>query len=769
MSRPKLLPTTGAQAKVEVPPGWFITISAVSRKTYNQLITCDFEVQGTAQSHYIVNKWGQVNAKMQDLDSSEDVVTIIPQEESIVFELNAYFSTTASVKGEALRADKYRSSRLNILGTQKPPNAPKDFPDYSTFVIFVEDAPPTTQVAGAPEYDDSLITVNIIKGEVPPPPPDTGSQALAQTGKDAIDAFINVYTDPTKPGPTIPPEVIIPPPPRPPTPQLPVCIIGAGVAGLYIAMMLDSLGIKYEITEGSGRTGGRLYTHNFPKNSGKYQYYDVGAMRYPETTFMTRTFDLAKKRLGITMLPYLRANDNAFLSYNRVSITKAENKQKDLVKEDVFKVSVKNDGYVPEDYFEQGTGVFWDQILGELRQYFVDYSFPVAFDKLKQLEDHSVTSYLLLVKKIPYPVVKWWETMESRTGLFDQSLVETVLASLVFMDPNMTGKEVNWWCFDGGSEVVHKAMTDRISTKPQHFMRVTAIKESDNGQTLTVSFDSTHNPRPSAQGRTEKKYSQVISTMSFGCLRMVDLEHLYLSYGQRNAIRQLTYTPSIKIGLQFKTAWWEKLGIVGGQSSTDRPVRDIVYPSYGPDASHPNNQKSNCMIAAYNGMQDSQRLGGLMKGKDTPEERIMLDLVMRDLAAVHKVDVEKLWDEYEDYYPWDFYRDEFQLGAFCQFGPNQFKYTYPYVTQPGSKDQRFHFAGDATSTFHGWVAGALNSAWRAVLGMLLAHPELNPNPNEDIIAKFKKEWGDSEEWDQRTLATHTYLGRELNKLNLQSP
>jgi hypothetical protein len=203
-------------------------------------------------------------------------------------------------------------------------------------------------------------------------------------------------------------------------------------------------------------------------------------MRYPETTFMTRTFELAKKRLGLTMLPYLRANDNAFLSYNGVSITKAENKQKDLVKEDVFKVSVANDGYVPEDYFKQGTGVFWDQILGDLRQNFVDYPFPVAFEKLKQLEDHSVTSYLLLVKKIPYPVVKWWETMESRTGLFDLSLVETVLASLVFMDPNMkddvTGGALSSYplsiClfpvltlyYSGGSEVLHKAMTDTILT-----------------------------------------------------------------------------------------------------------------------------------------------------------------------------------------------------------------------------------------------------------------------------------------------------------------
>jgi monoamine oxidase len=216
----------------------------------------------------------------------------------------------------------------------------------------------------------------------------------------------------------------------------------------------------------------------------------------------------------------------------------------------------------------------------------------------------------------------------------------------------------------GGSEIIHKAMEAPLKYKPVHYQRAVAIRETDNSLSITVAFDQGRNPRPQTSTRVEKKYSNVISTMSFGCLRMIDLDELYLFNGQRSAIRQLTYTPSIEIGLQFKSAWWEKLDIVGGQSSTDRPIRDVVYPSYGPDDSHPNNQKSNYMIAAYNGMQDSQRLGGLMKGRDTTEEKVLLDLVMRDLAAVHMKNVNKLWDQFEDYYPWDFYRDEFQLGDF---------------------------------------------------------------------------------------------------------
>ena len=74
-------------------------------------------------------------------------------------------------------------------------------------------------------------------------------------------------------------------------------------------------------------------------------------------------------------------------------------------------------------------------------------------------------------------------------------------------------------------------------------------------------------------------------------------------------------------------------------------------------------------------MQNSQRLASLMKGKDIPEESVLLDLVMPcDLAAVHQVDVEMLWDQLEDCYPWDFYRDEFQLPVGNNYLPVFFLY-----------------------------------------------------------------------------------------------
>ena len=54
----------------------------------------------------------------------------------------------------------------------------------------------------------------------------------------------------------------------------PVCIVGAGLAGLYTAMILQSLGISYRIVDADTRerVGGRFFTYRFP-NGGPYDYY----------------------------------------------------------------------------------------------------------------------------------------------------------------------------------------------------------------------------------------------------------------------------------------------------------------------------------------------------------------------------------------------------------------------------------------------------------------------------------------------------------------
>ena len=101
-----------------------------------------------------------------------------------------------------------------------------------------------------------------------------------------------------------------------------VAIIGAGVAGLRTAMLLQSMGIPYEIFEASDRIGGRLYTYQFasrpPGNpQGKHDYYDVGCMRFPDNDVNKRTFELFRE-LGLStkMIEYVFSRDNNIRFYN---------------------------------------------------------------------------------------------------------------------------------------------------------------------------------------------------------------------------------------------------------------------------------------------------------------------------------------------------------------------------------------------------------------------------------------------------------------------
>lgn len=101
-----------------------------------------------------------------------------------------------------------------------------------------------------------------------------------------------------------------------------VAIIGAGVAGLRTAKLLQNLGIPYKIFEASDRAGGRIFTYDFtpkpPRNpAGNHDYYDVGAMRFPNNKANQRTFELfAELGLSDKLIDYVLSKDNNVRYYN---------------------------------------------------------------------------------------------------------------------------------------------------------------------------------------------------------------------------------------------------------------------------------------------------------------------------------------------------------------------------------------------------------------------------------------------------------------------
>jgi monoamine oxidase len=126
-------------------------------------------------------------------------------------------------------------------------------------------------------------------------------------------------------------------------------IVGGGMAGLYAGMICIDLGLDFNILEASGRPGGRVWTHRFSDAPG--DYYDVGAMRFPDTAIMKRTFDLFDK-LGFekdesqnpkqgNLIPYHFSGPNNPFYYNNILVEDGK------VAGDEFKMSVGAGGIVP--------------------------------------------------------------------------------------------------------------------------------------------------------------------------------------------------------------------------------------------------------------------------------------------------------------------------------------------------------------------------------------------------------------------------------------
>ena len=157
-------------------------------------------------------------------------------------------------------------------------------------------------------------------------------------------------------------------------------------------------------------------------------------------------------------------------------------------------------------------------------------------------------------------------------------------------------------------------------------------------------------------------FSHVISTLPLPVLRVIDLSNAKLTAMQSNALRILSYKQTVKIGLQFKTAWWttgtnkdgEPLNIVGGETRTDRPLRTVVYPSYGDvDAG-----KTTTLIASYCSGEDARRLSALIN-KDTKR---LAKIVLNELADTHNMELDFLQSELIDTFAWSWSDDLHTMG-----------------------------------------------------------------------------------------------------------
>ncbi|KAF2831674.1 hypothetical protein CC86DRAFT_342661 [Ophiobolus disseminans] len=514
-----------------------------------------------------------------------------------------------------------------------------------------------------------------------------------------------------------------------------VSIIGAGAAGLFTAMIFDhlnekfpGLNVKYTILEAEEkRFGGRLFTYKFPQKSnqpkiGPHDYYDVGAMRFPEVTTMERTFALfdtlkmervkdpkQQKPQPGDLIPYFFSGPNQPALYNGVQVVQKDKKPKmsaktfqvpdlpvrvqDIAASDLIDDQIQNLKY---KYENEGAKEFWRALR-------------------KTVDPYTVRQYFTtqIPEPLDYKTLEFCETLNFGNRWYDQAASEMVLESLDF---NATAP---WWCVEGGAAEISNRMMAQIEHQDAvNFGKVvTAIsyKKDDQGSMkVDVAID----------GKSSLTlYDAVFNSAPLGAMQHMHLEGLNLNWGVKSAIRSLGYGASCKVGIRFKSLWWmTELGITqGGQGKTDLPIRCCVYPSY--NVNDPQDGPG-VLLVSYTWSQEAERIGALIDKNSPANEDELRKLLFHDLARLHSKtgddqQYQHLYDliesSYLDHYAYDWYKNPRTVGAFAYFGPGQFSNWYCDLTQ---SDGKYVIIGEAASAHHAWVVGALESAVRGVYQFL---------------------------------------------------
>lgn len=151
-------------------------------------------------------------------------------------------------------------------------------------------------------------------------------------------------------------------------------------------------------------------------------------MRFPNTPFMKRTFDLMENRnLNIKLIDYIFTAPHTFHYY-----------------------PYSPEGYVDDKYLAEGADTIVKDMLAPLKAPFKELPIDQAIEVLMQVDQHSTRSYMALALKPPYPssAIHWCETMDKSTGWYDRALTETVLESLAFQWTSDSPKDIEWKCIE---------------------------------------------------------------------------------------------------------------------------------------------------------------------------------------------------------------------------------------------------------------------------------------------------------------------------------
>ncbi|MEU6142264.1 FAD-dependent oxidoreductase [Streptomyces sp. NPDC047081] len=458
-----------------------------------------------------------------------------------------------------------------------------------------------------------------------------------------------------------------------------VVIVGGGIAGLTTAYELGKAGYDCTVLEARARTGGRnftvrggdtttdLYGNTQTARFADGHYMNCGPARIPQWMI---TLDYCRE-LGVPIEVFTNVNADAYIYNESTGMTKPVRYR--TAKADVY-------GYISE-------------LLAKATD-------KGALDKELTADDQERLIALLedwgeLGDKLTYEggERRGYTTVPAAAGTPGVLLGDVPSASEVFASG--VGRYFSFeFGFDqamlmfqpvGGMDQIPKALTRAIGARRIHTAAVVS-RITDKGSGVSVTY---------TQGGRTKVIDADYCVAALPPNILAKVPH-NLGSGVQSALEAVTPSSAAKIGLEYRSRWWElDHNIYGGITETDQDVTHIWHPSYGFHG------ERGVLIGYYNYDDNADSYAKL-----TPKQR-----EQRAVAAGVKIYGEKYRSELASSFSHHWRQTPHLEAAWHDTpgGPDDAR--YKPLNEPTG---RVWFAGDWLSYTDAWQHGAFSSARKAV-------------------------------------------------------
>jgi monoamine oxidase len=351
-----------------------------------------------------------------------------------------------------------------------------------------------------------------------------------------------------------------------------VLVLGAGLAGMAAALELRKAGYQVRILEFNSRAGGRNWTlrggDSYTELGGVRQvcefeqglYINPGPWRIP---YHHRALLDYCKRLGVALEPFIQLNHNAYLHAagafggvpQRIRAIKADFQGQ--ISELLAKVTQQ--GKLDEAVSKEDREILMQALRswGALDSNYAYKANLISGDFRGYAREPGGG---IGAAPVPSEPIDLSTILESRLWRYLRNFALHEFQPTMFQPV-------------GGMDMIGKAFARQVGHLVRYDAKVTRIQQDDRG--VTVTYTDLKAPATPQQVKAD----WCVCTIPLSILSQLRVD---VGNRMKAAIDAVPYTPSVKIGLQFRRRFWEEdEAIYGGISYTDMPIRQIAYPNSG--------------------------------------------------------------------------------------------------------------------------------------------------------------------------------------------